>query len=115
LRKRRSPKAQAELLNSAAVFAALGDRTRLRLVFRLCRNGPTSITKLASGFDITRQAITKHLRSMEHSGLIRGTRHGREMIWELNRHQLGDVRHYLNLISEEWNAALGRLREYVER
>ena len=114
MRTRRSPKGEAELLNSAAVFAALGDRTRLRLVFRLCRRGPTSITKLTSGFDITRQAITKHLRSMEHSGLVRSARHGREMLWELDQHRLRDVRRYLDLISEEWDAALGRLREFVE-
>ena len=115
MRRRRSRNAETELLNSAPVFAALGDRMRLRLVFCLCRNGPASITKLTSGFDITRQAITKHLRAMQHSGLVRSARHGREIIWELDQHRLEEVRRYLNLISERWDAALGRLREFVER
>lgn len=44
------------------MFAALGDETRLRLVSRLSHDGPMSITQLTTGFPITRQAITKHLR-----------------------------------------------------
>jgi DNA-binding transcriptional ArsR family regulator len=109
-----SPKAAAELLCSAPLFAALADKTRLRLVSRLCDEGPTSITRLTSGFDITRQAVTKHLRVMESSGLARSTRHGRESIWQLNQHRLQDARRYLDLISRQWDDALARLREFVE-
>lgn len=94
-----NPKPKLELLNSAPLFAALGDETRLRLVSRLCGDGPASITTLASGFGITRQAITKHLRVMQKSGLVRCTRHGRESIWRLDQHRLEEVRRYLDLIS----------------
>jgi uncharacterized protein YndB with AHSA1/START domain len=75
-------KARAELEGSASIFAALGDETRLRLVSRLCDDGPMSIAKLTAGFAITRQAITKHLRVMEDAGLVRSTQHGRESIWQ---------------------------------
>jgi DNA-binding transcriptional ArsR family regulator len=101
-------------LNSARVFAALGDETRLRLLSRLCQDGPTSITKLAVGFGITRQAITKHLRAMESSGLVRSRRHGRRSIWQLDQRRLQDVRRCLNLIEEQWDMALSRLRQFVE-
>lgn len=104
----------AKLRGSAPVFAALGDETRLRLVFRLCDGGPASITRLAAGFGITRQAITKHLRVMQHSGLVRSTRHGRESIWQLDQRRLEDVRRYLDLISKQWDDALARLRHFVE-
>lgn len=103
-----------ELFDSATLFAALGDETRLRLVSRLCAEGPASITRLTTGFDITRQAVTKHLRVMQNSGLVRSTRHGRESIWQLNQHRLQDVRRYLDLISKQWDDALGRLRKFVE-
>ena len=51
----------AEIQGSAPVFAALGDETRLRLVARLSAGKPLSITQLACGAEVTRQAITKHL------------------------------------------------------
>ncbi len=102
------------MLDSAPLFAALGDETRLRLVSRLCDEGPASITRLTTGFPITRQAITKHLRVMQNSGLVRSRRHGRERIWQLNPHRLQDVRRYLALISKQWDDALGRLRKFVE-
>jgi DNA-binding transcriptional ArsR family regulator len=54
----RSARTKPDLAESAAVFAALGDDTRLRLVSRLSGEGPLSISKLTAGFPITRQAIT---------------------------------------------------------
>jgi DNA-binding transcriptional ArsR family regulator len=100
--------------SAAPIFAALGDETRLRIVFRLCDQGPMSITRLASGSRVTRQAITKHLRVMEEAGLVRNTRHGRESVWQLKQRGLEDARHYLDLISKQWDGALSRLRAFVE-
>jgi DNA-binding transcriptional ArsR family regulator len=100
--------------SSAPLFAALGDKTRLRLVSRLCDDGPMSITRLTTGSKVTRQAITKHLRVMEEAGLVRSTRHGRESVWQLDQQRLEDARRYLDLISKQWDDALGRLRELVE-
>jgi len=112
---RRSLKPAAESKHSSQLFAALGDETRLRLVFRLCDGGPMSITRLAVGSKVTRQAVTKHLRVMEQAGLVRNARHGRESIWQLERRRLEDARRYLDLISKQWDEAVGRLREFVEQ
>ena len=98
----------------ASLFAALGDDTRLRLVVRLSRQGPMSITRLTSGGNVTRQAISKHLRVMERSGLVGSTRYGRERRWRLNQQRLSDARFYLDQISRQWDAALDRLRALVE-
>jgi DNA-binding transcriptional ArsR family regulator len=100
--------------SAAPVFAALGDETRLRLVSRLCREGPSSVTRLTQGATITRQAITKHLRVMQNAGLVCSTRRGRESYWELDRRRLEEVRRNLALISRQWDAALDRLRRFVE-
>jgi DNA-binding transcriptional ArsR family regulator len=104
----------AKLTNAAPVFAALGDATRLRVVARLCVDGPQSITRLSDGAKVTRQAITKHLHALAGVGLVRGHRHGREVIWELQPEPLETAHRYLNQISEQWDAAIGRLRAFVE-
>ena len=111
---RHSSKAMTEPKSSAPLFAALGDASRLRLVSRLCDDGPMSITRLTAGSKVTRQAITKHLRVMEEAGLARSRRHGRESVWQLDQQRLEDARRYLDLISMQWDDALGRLREFVE-
>ena len=98
----------------APLFAALGDETRLRLVFRLCDNGPQSITKLTADSKVTRQAISKHLLVMEKAGLVRSERQGRESVWQLERNRLEEARHHLEMISKQWDHALCRLREFVE-
>lgn len=66
----------------AALFGALGDATRLSLLSRLCASGPLSISQLTCGLGISRQAVTKHLRLLEACGLARGTRAGRERLFE---------------------------------
>jgi DNA-binding transcriptional ArsR family regulator len=110
---RSNPKTAASK-GSAPLFAALGDETRLRLLSRVCDNGPQSITKLAAGSNLTRQAITKHLGVMEQAGLMRSTRRGRERIWYMDPRALDVARRYLDFISTQWDDALDRLRAFVE-
>ena len=97
------------------MFAALGDETRLRLVSRLSHDGPMSIARLADGFAITRQAITKHLRVMEGAGLVRSEQQGRESVWQLEQKRLADARRQLEAISAQWDETLDRLKSFVER
>ena len=103
-----------QLSRAAPVFAALGDATRLQLVARLCSDGPASIMRLAHGARVSRQAVTKHLYALEHAGIARSARAGRERIWELRPQRLSEVRRYLEQISNQWDAALGRLQAFVE-
>jgi DNA-binding transcriptional ArsR family regulator len=99
---------------SAPLFAALGDETRLRLVGRLCAEGPLSIAALTAGTQVTRQAVTKHLRVMAQAGLLRSRRSGRQRLWELAPGQLSEARRCLEAISREWDGVLARLRAHVE-
>ena len=99
---------------SARVFAALGDETRLRLVARLGDDGPASITRLTAEFRMSRQAVTKHLQVMERVGLVRHARRGRESVWRLEQRRIREARHYLDVISKQWDAALSRLQKFVE-
>jgi DNA-binding transcriptional ArsR family regulator len=99
---------------NASVFAALGDQNRLRLLARLCHEGPMSISSLTADSGVTRQAISKHLRILENAGLVRGQRCGRESLWRLERRRLENARRYLDLISNQWDQALQRLQRFVE-
>ena len=108
------PPLSTELRGSAPIFAALGDETRLRLVARLCAGEPLSITQLASGAQVTRQAITKHLHVLAQARVVSGFRQGRERLWQLNPRQLAEARHCLDLIARQWDDALARLKAAVE-
>lgn len=99
---------------AAPVFAALGDTTRLALVRRLSVDGPLSITRLSEGSGMTRQAITRHLHSLEQVGLVRDTHRGREHVFSLDLKRLEVARDYLDHVSAQWDAAAARLKAFVE-
>lgn len=101
--------------DAARIFAALGDETRLRIVVRLRDGGPMSIMRLADGVDVTRQAVTKHLVTLEEAGLLSSAREGRERVWAIRTERLQDAQRYLDQISERWDRALARLQAMVER
>jgi DNA-binding transcriptional ArsR family regulator len=98
----------------APVFAALGDETRLTLLARLSDGRPHSISQLSQGSRLTRQAITKHLRVLEGAGVVHSARSGRESRFELDPRPIADLREYLDLVSEQWDQALLRLKAFVE-
>jgi DNA-binding transcriptional ArsR family regulator len=106
---------QALTSEAAPIFAALGDETRLHLVARLCGGGPLSIVQLADGAAVSRQAVTKHLHALEQAGLAHSNRIGRERIWELKTDRLAEAQRYLDRISQDWDAALARLKAFVEK
>ena len=106
--------AAARFTDAAPVFAALGDATRLRLVGRLSVEGPLSIARLSEGAGVTRQAVTKHLHALGDAGLVRHARRGRERIWDLEPKRLERAQRCLGQIADEWDAAIGRLRAFVE-
>lgn len=109
------PEPALRVERSAALFAALGDETRLRLVARLVRAGPQSITELTRGAGVTRQAVTKHLRALADAGIVGGARRGRRVVYELEPRRLAEARRWLDRISSAWDEALERLRAHVER
>src|SRR5436305_6457737 len=103
------------LRNSAPVFAALGDETRLRLIAVLCAGGAMSIAQLTAGTDITRQAVTKHLHVLADAGLVRDVRVGRERLSCFEPARLDEARRSLERIAQQWDRALAKLKEAVER
>jgi DNA-binding transcriptional ArsR family regulator len=99
---------------NAPVFAALGDETRLSLIAKLCRGQPCSISQLTEGSKLTRQAITKHLRVLERAGVVQSVRTGRRSLFKFDPEPIVGIKEYLDLVSEQWDRALSRLKAFVE-
>jgi DNA-binding transcriptional ArsR family regulator len=98
----------------APVFAALGDRTRLRLLGRLSEGGAHSIAALSAGSRMTRQAVTKHLHVLEAAGLVQSARVGRESLYSYQPEPVAEARAYLDAVSAQWDTRLARLKALVE-
>jgi len=92
----------------------LGDETRLSLIGKLSNGPPQSISRLAEGSMLTRQAITKHLRVLEGAGVVRSIRIGRESVFAFRPQPLKELRSYLERVSEQWDDTLVRLKSFVE-
>ena len=102
------------LRRPAALFAALGDETRLAVLARLSQGEPQSIARLTRGTTLTRQAVTKHLRVLEGAGIVRSVRVGRENRFAFRPEPIDELRAYLDRVSTHWDNALGRLKSLVE-
>ena len=98
----------------AAIFAALGDPTRLALLGRLCAGAPLSIAALSAESRLTRQAVTKHLQVLAKAGLVAQRRAGRETRFSYRPQAVDAARAYLEAVSVQWDDALERLRRFVE-
>jgi DNA-binding transcriptional ArsR family regulator len=108
------PERRSEAAGHASIFAALGDETRLLLISKLSAGPPQSISRLAEGSPLTRQAITKHLRVLEGAGVVHGVRVGRESLFEFRPEPLKELQSYLERVSSQWEQALVRLKSFVE-
>ncbi len=100
--------------NAAAVFAALGDETRLRLIAVLCAGSAMSIAQLTAGTDITRQSVTQHLQVLANAGLVHDVKVGRERLWEFEPTHLEAARRSLEMMAQQWDHALMKLKLAVE-
>lgn len=95
-------------------FSALADPTRRAMLARLAQ-GPATVKELAEPFDISLPAISKHLKVLEHAGLIE---RGREAQWRPARLQAGplkDASLWLETYRRNWEESFDRLEEYLRR
>ena len=92
-----------------AVFAALADPTRRRIVELLADGDQATPTGLASGLPITRQAVAKHLDALDAAGLVAHRRVGRETRYRLTPEPLGGAASWIASVGAEWDDRLARL------
>ena len=99
---------------AGAVFAALADPTRRRIVHELSKDGPLTATELARRLPISRQAIAKHFTALEEAELAVGTRSGRETRYALRTEAFAEAESWMRAIGAIWDRRLQAFREYVE-
>lgn len=94
-------------------FAALSDPTRRAIVDRLA-GGPSRVTDLAKPFEMSLNAVSKHLKVLERAGMLKRVRKGREHLIELRAAPLREVARWTGRYQRFWNDRLDRLEQFFE-
>jgi DNA-binding transcriptional ArsR family regulator len=96
------------------IFGALSDATRRAILSRLA-DGEVSVGELAEPFNMSRPAISKHLRVLEKAGLVRRTRDGRVSRCELDAAPMKHAADWVAEYRQYWESQLDLLQDYFER
>ena len=94
-----------------SLFGALGDPTRRSLFERLSTDGPASASQLAHELPISRQAIAKHISTLESAGLVTRRGAGREVQFVANPERLDELGSWSARVNRQWQERIQRLTE----
>ena len=97
----------------STTFAALADPTRRAILARLT-SGEASVNELAEPFDMSLPAISKHLKVLEHAGLISRSQDAQRRPRRLEPERLREIAEWLGTYREFWEASFSRLDDYLE-
>ena len=100
-------------MSEQMIFRAIADPTR-RSIMAMLAEGEHSLGEIASNYDMTRPAVTKHLKILEQGGLIRIRAQGRERLHTLQPEALRTVSDWLGFFSRFWDEKLDKLKLAVE-
>ena len=96
-----------------AIFGALADPTRRRILERLSR-GESAVTRLAAPFSMSLPAVSKHLRVLEQAGLLKRHRRGREHRLEIEAGPMREAVRWMERYRRFWEGSLDALADYLE-
>jgi DNA-binding transcriptional ArsR family regulator len=95
-----------------AVFAALADPTRRAIIERLSR-GEARVTEVAEPFRMSLNAVSKHIRVLEASGVVERHRKGRDHILSINTHSLDEVDGWIERMRCFWEERLDAMEHLL--
>ena len=104
-------------LASSDPFLAVADPTRRAILDRL-RTGDAPVAQIAAGFDMTRPAVSRHLRVLREARLVRerrGGADGRQRVYQLTPGPLREVVQWAEGYEVFWKQSLSRLKRHVEQ
>lgn len=99
------------MINAERALEALGDRTR-RAVFKRLRHRTLSVRQIADGMDVTRPAVSQHLKVLKAAGLVMVRAEGTRRLYAVDTRGLEGMRNWLDGF---WNEALVAFKTAVER
>ena len=97
-----------------AVFSALADTNRRRVVGYLAEHETATATELATELPVTRQAVAKHLAALSAAGLVESGRLGRETRYRLTPEPMTAAMAWMASVGAQWDERLRALRTYLE-
>lgn len=96
------------------VFQAIADPTR-REILHLLAHKPQNLNSVAGNFDVSRPAISKHIKLLTECGLITMRPQGRERYCEARLEKLNEVSHWVEQYRQFWNKKLDALENYLNQ
>jgi DNA-binding transcriptional ArsR family regulator len=96
-----------------AVFGSLSNPTRRDILARVSQRG-MSVGALAGHYKFSLAAVAKHLDVLEHAGLVRKTRQGKEQIVTIDPQALAAANDYLEAYKQLWEQRLDSLDKYLQ-
>jgi DNA-binding transcriptional ArsR family regulator len=96
------------------VLSAIADPTRRAILDQLT-HGPRRVTDVAGGFAMSLNAVSKHIKVLEHAQLVRRTRAGREHTLSLEAAPMREVVRYASQFERFWNDRLDRLEAFFAK
>ena len=109
---RRSEAAEADLLDE--VFFALSDPVRRAILDRLDQ-GPLLVSEIAGPFEISLQAVSRHIQVLVRAGLVTQARSGRISRCSLEAEPLAEAAAWINRYAKYWQAQFEALAEHLTR
>ena len=95
-----------------AVFAALADPTRRAIIERLSRS-EARVTEVAEPFNMSLNAVSKHIRALEASGVVQRHRRGRDHILSINTRSLDEVDGWIERTRRYWEVRLDAMEHLL--
>ncbi len=95
------------------LLKAVSDTTRRALLTQLCQQGPSRVTDLANYYDMSLNAISKHIKVLEKAGLVSRKTIGRTHWIEADLKQLAVVENWFKALKSIWELRLDKLDELM--
>lgn len=101
--------------NITKLFKAIADPTRREIFHALViAASALSITQISSQFSMTRQGVTKHIKTLEDAGLVQINSQGRERFCFANPKELKTINKWLSFYAQFWDDSLTKLGDYLD-
>lgn len=95
------------------VFQAIADPTRRKIIGMIAQQ-PVNVNTIAEQFDVSRQAISLHLKILSECGLLNIKQSGRERLYKAKLEKLNEVHEWVQQYHKLWTGKLNALKAFVE-